>query len=39
MGKFPPPLLAAYREQWAPRYAALDIWPAVSARPGRAGSR
>jgi hypothetical protein len=28
VGKFPPPLLAAYREQWAPRYAALDIWPA-----------
>jgi hypothetical protein len=29
--KFPPHLLAAYREQWAPAYAALDIWPAVSA--------
>jgi hypothetical protein len=28
MGKFPPPLLAAYREQWAPAYAALTIWPA-----------
>ena len=27
LGKFPPPLLAAYREQWAPRYAALTIWP------------
>jgi hypothetical protein len=30
MGKFPPPLLAAYREQWAPSYAALDIWPAYT---------
>jgi Hemerythrin HHE cation binding domain len=29
LGKFPPPLLAAYREQWAPRYAALTIWPAA----------
>jgi hypothetical protein len=28
-GNFPPPLLAAYREQWAPRYAALTIWPAT----------
>jgi len=28
LGKFPPPLLAAYREQWAPAYAALQIWPA-----------
>jgi hypothetical protein len=28
MDKFPPPLLTAYREQWAPAYAALDIWPA-----------
>ena len=27
IGNFPPPLLAAYREQWAPAYAALDIWP------------
>jgi hypothetical protein len=40
MSKFPPPLLAAYREQWAPSYAALDIWPAaVNAGPGRSGSR
>jgi Hemerythrin HHE cation binding domain len=39
VGKFPPPLLAAYREQWAPAYAALDIWPAVSARAGRGGNR
>ena len=31
LGKFPPPLLAAYREQWAPRYAALTIWPAKGA--------
>jgi Hemerythrin HHE cation binding domain len=29
LGKFPPPLLAAYREQWAPAYAGLKIWPAV----------
>jgi hypothetical protein len=29
MSKFPPPLLTAYREQWAPRYAALTIWPAA----------
>ena len=26
LGKFPPPLLAAYREKWAPAYAALDVW-------------
>jgi len=26
LGKFPPHLLAAYREQWGPRYAALDVW-------------
>ena len=39
IGKFPPPLLAAYREQWAPRYAALDIWPSINARAGPAGSR
>jgi hypothetical protein len=26
LGKFPPPLLAAFREEWGPRYAALDIW-------------
>jgi hypothetical protein len=29
IGNFPPPLLTAYREQWAPAYAALDIWPAA----------
>ena len=29
LGNFPPPLLAAYREQWAPAYAALEIWPAA----------
>jgi hypothetical protein len=29
LSKFPPPLLAAYRERWAPRYAALDIWNAA----------
>ena len=26
LGKFPPPLLAAFREDWGPRYAALDVW-------------
>lgn len=31
LSKFPPPLLAAYREQWAPKYAALTIWPAAGA--------
>jgi hypothetical protein len=31
LGKFPPPLLTAYREQWAPAYAALEIWPAADA--------
>ena len=31
LGKFPPPLLTAYREQWAPGYAALTIWPAAGA--------
>jgi hypothetical protein len=25
-GRFPPPLLAAYREQWAAAYAARDVW-------------
>lgn len=29
-GNFPPHLLAAYREQWAPAYAAQEIWPADS---------
>jgi Hemerythrin HHE cation binding domain len=29
LGKFPPPLLATYRDQWAPAYAALEIWPAA----------
>jgi hypothetical protein len=28
LGKFPPPLLTAYREQWKPAYAALDTWNA-----------
>jgi hypothetical protein len=28
LGKFPPQLLAAYREQWGPAYAGLEIWPA-----------
>lgn len=31
LGKFPPPLLTAYREQWAPAYAARQIWPAAGA--------
>ena len=26
LGKFPPPLLAAFREEWGPRYAGLDVW-------------
>ncbi len=26
LGKFPPPLLTAFREQWGPDYAALDVW-------------
>jgi len=34
LGKFPPPLLTAFREQWGPEYAALDIWNA--GLPGRA---
>jgi hypothetical protein len=28
LGNFPPPLLATYREQWGPGYAALDVWNA-----------
>src|SRR5262245_44348028 len=34
LGKFPPPLLASFREEWGPRYAGLDVWNA--ALPGRA---
>ena len=34
LGKFPPPLLAAFREEWGPRYAGLDVWNA--ALPDRA---
>ncbi len=26
LGKFPPRFLTAYREQWAPAYAARDLW-------------
>ena len=37
LGKFPPPLLAAYREQWAPAYAALEIWPNSEPVPSDAG--
>jgi len=29
LGKFPPPLLAAFRKQWGPRYAGLDVWNAA----------
>jgi hypothetical protein len=29
LGKFPAPLLTAFREQWGPKYAALDVWPAA----------
>jgi hypothetical protein len=29
LAKFPPPLLTAYRERWAPRYAILNIWNAT----------
>lgn len=29
LGKFPPPLLAAYREQWGPNYATLNVWNAA----------
>jgi iron-sulfur cluster repair protein YtfE (RIC family) len=28
LGKFPPPLLTAFRDEWGPRYAALDVWNA-----------
>jgi hypothetical protein len=30
LSKFPPQLLAAYREQWGPRYATLSIWDGAS---------
>jgi hypothetical protein len=30
LGKFPPPLLTAFREEWGPRYAGLDIWNATA---------
>jgi Hemerythrin HHE cation binding domain len=29
LSKFPLPLLTAYREQWGPAYAALDVWSAT----------
>ena len=32
LDKFPPPLLTAYREQWGPGYAALDVWNAEANR-------
>jgi hypothetical protein len=37
LGKFPPHLLTAYREQWAPAYAAREIWPA-NGEPEPAGT-
>jgi len=37
LGKFPPPLLTAYREQWAPAYAAQTIWPAAEPEPQHTG--
>ncbi len=33
LSKFPPPLLTAFREEWGPRYAALDIWGAAGKEP------
>lgn len=32
LGKFPPLLLTAFREQWGPAYAALAIWSPVPER-------
>ena len=29
LSKFPRPLLTDFREQWGPRYAGLNIWPAA----------
>jgi hypothetical protein len=26
LGKFPPQMLTVFREQWAPAYAARDLW-------------
>src|SRR5690349_13654875 len=37
LGKLPPPLLTAYREQWAPAYAAQTIWPAAEPEPQHTG--
>ncbi len=37
LGNFPPPLLTAYRERWAPAYAALEVWPAVGESEPEAG--
>ena len=37
LGKFPTPLLTAYREQWAPAYAAQTIWPAAEPEPQHTG--
>ena len=28
LSKFPPPLLTAFREEWGPKYAGLDVWNA-----------
>ena len=29
LGKFPPQLVTAFHEQWAPAYAARDVWKGV----------
>jgi hypothetical protein len=29
LSKFPPPLLTAFRDQWGPDYAALNVWNAA----------
>jgi hypothetical protein len=34
LGNIPPHLRTAYREQWAPAYAALEIWPATGEHDG-----
>jgi hypothetical protein len=39
LGKFPPHLLAAYRDDWGPAYAALEIWPASGPSERHAAAR
>jgi len=29
ISNFPPPLMAAYRDQWQPKYGALDLWNTI----------